>query len=154
MSSTLCLLLLCLQPPAEKVPATPIDLVKAKEYFALAERLCDRDGGKLWGESLHGPLLFVDPATRTAVGNRADRGGHLKAQDGVFVGKLPREVGLANYSFPWSGEDWVMLIWPTVTGSSLNGRAVLLMHESWHRIQKKVGLPVSDPKNVHLDTTD
>src|SRR4051812_15834767 len=98
---TLMLLMLC-QPPAAVPAKDPIDLDRAKEYFALAQRLWDADAGKLWGVPLHGPLVFVDPATRFAVGNQADAGGHLKSRDGVYVGTLPREVGVANYSFTWA----------------------------------------------------
>src|SRR5947208_2268517 len=93
------MLLLLVQSPVASAPADAIDLGKAKEYFALAERLWKEDGGKLWGVSLNaGPLVFVDPVTRTAVGNRADKEGHLKERDGVFVGQLPKQVGVANYS--------------------------------------------------------
>src|SRR5262245_51146050 len=130
---TLCLLMCSLQGPANGA-ANSIDLAKAKEYLALAQKLWDQDGGKLWGEKLHGPLVFVDLVTRTAVANRPDSGGHLKEQDGIYIGKMPREIGLANYSFKWGGDDWVMVGWQTLPGSNPASCAVLLMHESWHRI--------------------
>ena len=45
-----------------------------------------------------------------------------------------------------------MVIWPLP--SDANVRGVLLMHESWHRIQDRVGFPGSAPKNEHLDTPE
>jgi len=150
MCAAIFISIVCLQVPSNE----PINLRKSREYFALAERLWDADSGRLWGVKLHGPLVFVDPATRFAVGTRADPGGHLKERDGVFVGTLPREVGVANYSFSWGGQDWVMFVWPTLAGASPESRAVLLMHESWHRVQKKIGFPLCGPKNDHLDATE
>ena len=37
----------------------------AKQYFEEATKLCERDAGRLWGVSLCGPMVIVDPATGT-----------------------------------------------------------------------------------------
>ena len=37
----------------------------AQRYFAEAKAICERDAGRLWGVSLCGPLVIVDPATGT-----------------------------------------------------------------------------------------
>src|SRR4051812_21560892 len=68
------------KPPTKDVSgnASPIDVVLARNYFDEAERLAANDGGKLWGKSLAGPLLFVDPRTRFAVANQADDKGTLR----------------------------------------------------------------------------
>ena len=55
--------------PAGK--SSPIDLELAKTYFAEARQLAERDGGRLWGKSLAGLLLFVEPRTRFVVANQA-----------------------------------------------------------------------------------
>jgi hypothetical protein len=49
------------------VQVSPIDLGKARQYFAEAKALSDKDNGGLWKVALCGPLLFVDPQTRSAV---------------------------------------------------------------------------------------
>jgi hypothetical protein len=136
------------QPPRAK--PKPIDLSSAKSYFDEARRLAASDGGKLWGKSLAGPMLFVDPTTRFAVANEADAEGKLKPEAGVFVGTLPASVGLANTATRWAGTHWSMLLWPPPSDPA--ERATMLMHESWHRIQADLGLLSGDPVNSQLDT--
>jgi hypothetical protein len=131
--------------------ASPIDLALAKSYFDEARRLAELDGGKLWGKSLAGPMLFVDPRTRFAVANQADADGKLKAEGTLFVGTLPGSVPLANTATRWAGTHWSMLLWPPPGDAA--ERTTMLMHESWHRIQADLGLPMTDPLNAHLDTT-
>jgi hypothetical protein len=128
----------------------PIDLELAKTYFAEALGLAQADGGKLWGKSLAGPLLFVEPRTRYAVANQADAEKKLKPLGGVFVGTLPASVPLANTACRWAGTHWSMILWPLPSDKA--ERSVMLMHESWHRLQTDLGLPAKDPTNGHLDT--
>jgi len=45
--------------------------------------------------------------------------------------------------------QWVIIMWPLPT--DLHSRGVLMMHESWHRIQSDIGLPLADPNLDHLD---
>ena len=71
--------------PIPTVQSPAIDLDLAKTYFAEARRLAEADGGKLWGKSLAGPLLFVEPRTRYAVAIQADAEKKLKPVGGVFV---------------------------------------------------------------------
>jgi hypothetical protein len=133
-----------------RTTSLPIDLNLAKNYFDEARRLAEADGGKLWGKSLAGPLLFVEPRTRYAVANQADAEKKLSPFGGVFVGSLPASVPLANTACRWAGTHWSMVLWPLPSDSA--ERSVMLMHESWHRIQADVGLPAKDPTNGHLDT--
>src|SRR5690242_1238236 len=49
-----------------------IDLETARQQFRAAQALCTAEGGKLWGISLCGPIMFVDPQTRRIVTNQAD----------------------------------------------------------------------------------
>ena len=69
-----------------------LDVAQAKQYFAEARRICEKDAGKLWGKSLCAPMIFADPQTRAVVANQADAESRLKEKDGVFVGELPPEV--------------------------------------------------------------
>jgi hypothetical protein len=133
-------------------PKPAIDPELAEQYFQEAARLSKADGGKLWGRSLDGPLIFVDRATRQAVANRADAEGQLRAAGSVFTGRLPDAVSIANMSTKWAGTDWTMVVWPLPQNAA--DRRILLMHESWHRVQSELGFPPTGPTNAHLDTLE
>ena len=132
--------------------SSPIDLELAKSYFDEARSLSESDAGALWGKPLAGPMLFVDPRSRFVVANQANKESMLKADKGVFIGKLPANVPLANTAFRWAGVHWSMLLWPLPMEKA--ERSIMLMHESWHRIQADLGLPSHDPVNNHLDTLE
>lgn len=144
------LLFTLLAPFALTVPQDPIDLQLAARWFQEARWCAEEDGGKLWGRSLEGPMLFVHAPSRTAVANREPQGMGLAAKDGLWTGKLPGDVITANTAFAWKGEQWSMVLWPLPNTRA--ERARLLMHESWHRIQDELGLPGENPRNAHLDT--
>jgi hypothetical protein len=80
-----------------------IDLRLARRCFAEARALSQADGGRLWGKPLYGPMLFVDPSSRQIVANQRDGGQTLHGQDGVWVGTLPPQFGIANTAFQWEG---------------------------------------------------
>ncbi len=129
-----------------------LDLRLARQYFDEAQTLWNRDGGRLWGRPLNGPLLFVDRGTRRVAANQADAEGRLRADGSLFVGELPAGVPAANTSTTWAGVRWIMVLWPLPRDPAQ--RRVLLMHESWHRVQKDLGLPPTGPANAHLDTLE
>ena len=91
---------------------TPLTPKIARQCFQEAREVCAKDGGRLWGISLCGPILLADPETRAVIASQADRDGLLTPQDGVFVGKLPREETIAGTVKDWAGVTWVMLPWP------------------------------------------
>jgi hypothetical protein len=127
------------------VHSTPvIDVRLAAQHFQEARRQSESDGGLLWGTKLYGPMLFLDPGTRQVVANQADGEGLLSEKDGVFVGSIPRSVPVANTALEWAG-----VLWPLPEEES--NRARLMLHECFHRIQSKLGLPLSNPSNAHLD---
>ena len=74
-SFTFCALLIvalgCTPAPRQD-SAGAIDPTAAATYFEEFDELCRSDGGELWGVSLCGPILLVDPATRAVAGDRAD----------------------------------------------------------------------------------
>jgi hypothetical protein len=47
-----------------------VDEQRAQQYFKEAAVLCERDGGRLWGISLCGPMVFADPVTRSIATNQ------------------------------------------------------------------------------------
>jgi hypothetical protein len=131
---------------------SPIDTKLAEKYFQEAGALCDQDHARLWGISLCGPMLFVDPATHALVANNADREGLLTRQGNVYVGNWPEGRPTANTANDWAGLKWTTIQWPLPINKY--ARARLMMHELFHRIQDQIGLPGSNPMNNHLDSLE
>ena len=128
----------------------PVDGGKARQYFAEAKALSDRDNGALWKVPLCGPLLFVDYDTHHAVANQADAQGKLKPLNGMFIGTAPEELGVANTAAKWAGVEWTMVMWPLPQYKQPRMR--LMMHECFHRVQGQIGLPATHAQNGHLDS--
>jgi hypothetical protein len=151
MLSIVPLLLLSLCDGSDNPPPS-IDSALAGKYLQEAARLWQKDAGRLWGRSLKGPLLFVDPRDRSVAASQADAEGNLQTMGSVFVGRLPKSVPPANTSITWAGVKWIMILWPLPLNR--DARAVLMMHESYHRVQPDVGLPAQNPVISHLDTLE
>jgi len=130
----------------------PIDIAQVKAVFAEAKDISDHEGGRLWGMKLYGAMFFVDPETRSVVANEPDSDGVLHAQDGVYVGTLPKDVIISNAPTVWEGKRWTQLMWP-MYGDALS-RRVALAHEPFHRIQPALHLEAPDLPNLQLDTLE
>jgi hypothetical protein len=123
------------------VAGADVDRDAAKRAFDTFQKNCSRDNGALWGVSLCGNVLIVEPRTRDAIGS-----------DG-WSGKLPEETGIANTAFAWRGGKWSMVRWPLPKDDAARDR--LLLHERFHAIQDSVGLQGSPAAgNSHLDSFD
>jgi hypothetical protein len=131
--------------------ATAIDIAQAKGAFAEAKAVSDKDAGRLWKKTLYGAMFFVDPDTRYVVANEPDPAGVLHAQDGVFVGTLPKDVIVSNAPLDWENKRWTMLMWPTIPTDAIS-RRVTFGHEIFHRVQPELGLMAPDSPNLQLDT--
>ena len=115
-----------------------------------AKQICTEDAGRLWGKSLCGPLMLVDPSTRRVSANQADANGVLAEDSGLWTGTLPANVGIANTALEWSGTLWTMLGLPLPEDAVRRRR--LLAHEMYHRIQNAVQRAPRDAANDHLET--
>jgi hypothetical protein len=146
---TLCFVVVIV--PVETLAQQGIDLNVAQSYFDEVRAICEKDDGKLWGRSLCGPIIFINPQTRMLVANQADAEGRLSRRGTLFVGRLPDEENCANTALTWAGVHWSMILWPALSEDKME-RARLLIHESFHRIQETIGLPLSNPSNNHLDS--
>ena len=150
--------LCCLAMVARAVPPAPvappgIDLERAAALFDLLRARSDVDGGALWGRTIDGPMLIVDPRTREAVANDPGPQKLLSpTANGLFRGVLPPEIPIANTAVQWAGQEWGMVQWPIAPDDIYAG--MLLVHESFHRIQDDLGLDRAVPVNDHLDTRD
>ena len=135
-------------PPLRAAP----DAADAARLFEEAKEICERDGGKLWGRSLCGPILVVDYTDRGVVASQADAGGKLVREGAVYRGVLPEEVIIASTPTQWSDVWWTQLVGPIPT--DLAKRHVMLAHELFHRIQPTLKLTRPEAGNGHLDTLD
>src|SRR5688572_7356681 len=75
--------------------AAQVDQQRAETYFKEAAAICQRDGGRLWGISLCGPMVFADARTRTLATNQPPP-----------AGERPRALGFANAPIEWGGIRW------------------------------------------------
>lgn len=105
--------------------------------------LCERDGGKLWGMSLCGPMVFADAASGTLATNRP-----------APPGPRPQFLGYANTAARWGDEQWSLYVWALIPQQNVNQRGQLLMHELYHRIQSSIGLPANVAQANHLESLD
>lgn len=137
---------------AQSAPTLPFDTALARRYFREAAEITARDAGALWGRSLGGPILFVEPASRALLADAPDAEGLLRPLGAFHAGVLPASESAANTTFRWAGRTWAMVLWPPTADSV--ARAVLVAHELWHRIQDSLGFPLADPPNPHLATSD
>ncbi len=113
----------------------PVPVKAASVVFARAHALCSADGGRLWGVTLCGPLMLADPLTHAAIANVPVPGA--KRVDVYYRFTLPADAQIANAPFQYGGIRWAQVTWPLA--GSADEQAVTLMHESFHRIQPKLG---------------
>ena len=152
LSSSISLNLACVAAAHADTPA-PIDLAKARAYFAEDKAVSDKDGGRLWGVRLYGATFFVDPESRFVVANEPDPDGVLHADGDLFVGTLPQSVIVSNAPVEWEGKRWTMLMWPYMPEDT-NVRRAMFAQESFHRVQPQLHLMAPDTPSLHLDTVE
>jgi hypothetical protein len=104
----------------------------------------------IWKEQVYGPMLLVFPETHLTYANEPDSAGVLKPVDGIYKGTLPAGMIIGNTAVVWGGKTWSMVMWPPP--ANRDARLNLLAHESFHRIQKRMGLPMRSPTVDFLAT--
>ena len=128
-------------------PATAqVDQLRAQEYFKEAQALCERDGGRLWGVSLCGPMVIADAAT-----------GTIATSQPPPAGDRPRALGYVNAPVQWGGITWSAYIWEMIPKDDQGERGRLFMHELFHCIQPRLGLTTGGlavVENSHLDSLE
>ena len=111
-------------PPA----VAQVDQQLAQEYLKEARALCERDGGRLWGVSLCGPMVIADAAT-----------GTIATSEPAPAGDRPRAIGFVNAPVQWGGITWSAYIWEMIPKDDRGERGRLFMHELFHCIQGRLG---------------
>jgi len=122
-----------------------VDRRRAEKYLSEAATLCAREGGKLWGISLCGPIAIVDPVAHA-----------IAANEPLPAAKQPAAFGFSNSAVDWGGRRWTTVMWQQMVAAEDQGyrTGYLMMHELFHRIQPQLGLLRPDSNNDHLDTVD
>ena len=118
-----------------------VDQSRADSYFREAAALCAREGGRMWGVSLCGPMVFADAASHTIATN----------QPAPNV-PAPALVGFANAAMDWGNTRWSTFVWQMIPADDAHARGRLMLHELFHRIQPQIGFAAHDAQNDHLDT--
>jgi len=114
---------------------------KASVYFKDIEQICNRDSGKLWGQNLYGPLMFVERGTRRIVANQPDNEDILKSNDGVYTGIYPKELLLSIGPVIFGGKQFAMTTLPSEDDKyRIETRAI---HSLFHRFQANEGMTAS-----------
>ncbi len=111
---------------------------KADEYFKAVENTCNEDDGKLWGENIYGPVLYVDVKTRALYANVADSEGLLKARDGIYTGILPKERWISNTAIEYGGTLFAMV--PVLKEENMSEMKDRTLHSLFHCFQQRYGL--------------
>ena len=132
------------QTPGTHPPDSSTQL--AASYFK--EAAAAGRNQQIWKAAIYGHMLFVDPRSRVTYANTPDSAGIFKPDGSIYKGILPKEVILANTAIDWQGEKWSLILWPLP--ANRDDRVNLMMHESFHRIQKQLGLPERSPTADHL----
>jgi hypothetical protein len=118
-------------------PATYLTPEKAINYFNEIKEICDQDNGKLWGQNLYGPLMFVDRGSRMIVSNQPDKEGLLKEKGSVYTGIYPKELIINNAPVVFGGTDFAMAPLPSREDPfRIKTRGI---HSLFHMFQKKKG---------------
>jgi hypothetical protein len=136
-------MLLCVTTALVSPASAQVDQQRAQGYFKDVQAVCEREGKRLWGMSLCGPMVIHDSRTQT-----------IATSQPAPEGPRPRLLGL-NAPIQWGGVTWAAYMWDTlVNAPPLHAREILL-HELFHGIvQLKLGLAASEQLNEHLDAMD
>lgn len=127
------------------VPAAgQVDQALAQQYFTEARALCERDGGRLWGVSLCGPMVIADAAT-----------GTIATSEPAPADERPRFLGLVNAPVRWGGTTWSAYNWQMIPKDDRAERGRLFMHELFHCVQPGLGLLAPGAGDAsHLDSLE
>lgn len=127
-------------PPA----AAQVDEPRAQALFKDVQAVCEREGLRLWGVSLCGPMVIADRRTETIATSQP-------APDGARPGLL----GIVNAPLEWGGVTWAAYVWDSLNNTTPRHAREILLHELFHGVvQRKLGLAAQSVLPEHLDTME
>jgi hypothetical protein len=127
-------------PPAA---LAQVDHQRAQEFFKEAHALCERDGGRLWGVAICMPMVIGDARTQTFATSQPPPDT-----------PRPRLIGLLNGPIQWGDTMWAAMVWDTLAARTPRAGGAMLVHESFHIVQQRLGLGVGTVSAEHLDSVD
>lgn len=131
--------------PAQEAP----DTAAMRRARRLLDAACAVDRGTTWGASLCGPLLLARWGSRVVIASAPDASGTFRQVGDAWVGTLAEGQFPSNTAITVGETPWSMVVLPLPTDDAI--ATTLLVHEQFHRIQRALGLPFTDPDNAHLD---
>jgi hypothetical protein len=134
---------LCAVTAGASSASAQVDPQRAAEWFRRAQALCERDGGRLWGVPICGPMVIADPRTQTIATSQP-------APDAP----RPRLLGIVNAPIEWGGVTWAAYMWDTLAAVPPNVRDEMLIHEMFHGVQMRMNLAAGGRAPEHLDGVD
>lgn len=140
------LLLLAARPLAAQAPDTAA-MARAQHLLPAA---CAEERAATWGVAVCGPLLLATWTGRTVVASERDAAGTFTPVGRWWIGTLGAGQFPSNSAIELGGTRWSMVVLPLPEDDAL--ATTLLGHEQFHRIQRDLGLPYTDPGNAHLDS--
>src|SRR3954465_6609975 len=126
-------------PPA----VAQVDQQRAQEFFREAQALCERDGGRLWGVSICAPMVIGDARTQTFATSQPPPDAPRSKLVGILMGPIQ-----------WGDTVWAALSWDIVANQPPRVRNAMFLHESFHIVQRRLGLGVETDSAEHLDSVD
>jgi hypothetical protein len=120
-----------------------VDQQRAQQFFKEARTLCERDGGRLWGVSICMPMVIGDARTQTFATSQSPPDA-----------ARPKLVGILMGPIEWGDTMWAALVWDIVANQPPRVRNAMLLHESFHIAQMRLGLGVPTVSAEHLDEVD
>ena len=90
-------------PPA----VAQVDQQRAQEFFKDVQAVCEREGKRLWGISLCGPMVIADQRTQT-----------IATSQPPPEGPRPRLAGIVNAPVQWGGVTWASVMWDTLINAT------------------------------------
>jgi hypothetical protein len=139
-------LFLCLVVGVARPAGAQVDQQRAQDFFKEAQALCERDGGRLWGVSICGPMVVADRRTQTFATSQPPPDG-----------PRPPLLGIVNAPIEWGGASWAAYLWDDVVNRTPRERNELLLHELFHGVQRRLGLGALGAPGLateHLDAAD
>jgi hypothetical protein len=129
---------------SEEVKSQACSLDAQRTYAAL-KKVATQDQSKLWGASIDGTFLLVNPTNReteTIVNTKPE----LQCTKQLLAPEKP----IANSCIELDGKPIASLVLPLPVDEKELVR--LSTHERWHCLQKSLNLTPQADNNAHLDT--
>src|SRR5919201_5273267 len=110
-----------------------VDQQRAQQFFKEAQALCERDGGRLWGQSICMPMVIGVARTQTVATSQPPPDA-----------PRPKLIGILMGPIQWGDTMWAALTWDMVVNQPPRVRNAMFLHESFHTVQLSKGIAVPD----------